>query len=159
MGPATRVEIFGPDVYSQNPVVVRTEGQGVSETGERLTKEIILHPEQIEALSSGGRLVYITGPPGTGKTVVLMLKGLQWLREKNDVHVVSMYIESVAVSKHIGKWLESRSGPGCKVHRHVYHLAIDGNAKAVDELAAFAKQGYLYVIVDEVDGRYYWLKW
>ena len=68
--------MFGPDVSSKQPVVVRTEGQGVCETGERLTKEIILHPEQIDALNCGARLVHITGPPGTGKTVVLMLKVL-----------------------------------------------------------------------------------
>ena len=153
MGPATRVEIFGPDVASKTPVIVRTEGQGISETGERLTKEIILHPEQIDALNSGGRLVYITGPPGTGKTVVLMLEGKQWLREKHDVHVVSMYSESVAASKYVGNWLESGSG-GSKVHRRVYLLAIDGNDEAVDELVAFAEHGHLYVIVDEVDGRY-----
>ncbi|KAL8622016.1 hypothetical protein ACOMHN_035544 [Nucella lapillus] len=42
--------------------------------------------------------VLVAGPPGTGKTTVLMCKGLQWLSEGKDVLVCSIHRDSVPTS-------------------------------------------------------------
>ena len=50
----------------------------------------------------------LAGPPGTGKTVVLLLKARQWLTEGHDVHVVSMLRESIAVAYYLYKALNQK---------------------------------------------------
>lgn len=138
-------------------VEVRTEGEAVSETGERIAR-LTLTPDQVELLCRAPPRVYITGPPGTGKTVVLVLMGLQWLREGHDVHVVSTWRESRAVSYLIEKQLNHTLAAGGrtegegegKVYRHDYDLVDkDTPVCAATELATHATNGSLYVIADE----------
>ncbi|XP_070188639.1 uncharacterized protein [Littorina saxatilis] len=151
-GPATTVEVFCPSAMSKASKVVRTEGEGVSETAARFM-EFVLHQEQIKVLNSGEHLVYLTGPPGTGKTVMLILQGEQWLKDGHDVHVVSMYDESLAASLFMIHSLRAKcQTKGHKVHLHEHQLGTEDIDEAVDKLAACAQDGHLYVIVDEVDG-------
>ncbi|XP_070178269.1 uncharacterized protein [Littorina saxatilis] len=132
--------------------VVRTEGEGVSETAACFM-EFVLHQGQIKVLNSGEHLVYLTGPPGTGKTVMLILQGEQWLKDGHDVHVVSMYDESLAASLFMIHSLRAKcQTKGHKVHLHEHQLGTEDIDEAVDKLAACAQDGHLYVIVDEVDG-------
>ena len=154
-GPATTVTVFCPEQSTKASGVVRSEGEGVSETGERFT-ELVLNKEQIDILNNSSLdCVYVSGPPGTGKTVVLLLKAEQWMREGRDVQVVSMYDESVAASHHLEHCLRNNPGNHAgRVHLHLFDLAKDGNVAAVKKLLAAASAGGLYVVVDEVDGRY-----
>ena len=62
------------------------------------------------------------GPPGTGKTVVLMLKAGQWLTEGHDVHVVSLYRESIAASCYIYEALSQKYSSG-QVGGYIFVIA------------------------------------
>ena len=59
-GPATTVEVFCPSALPRASKVVRSEGEGVSETAERYM-DLVLSPEQIQILESRENLVYLTG--------------------------------------------------------------------------------------------------
>ena len=63
-------------------------GQAVHETGKRFSTLILL-PQQRDVLASEERLVYLVGPPGSGKTLLLILKGVQWVREGRYVCVLT----------------------------------------------------------------------
>lgn len=93
-GPATTVDIFCITVPR---LELRTEGQAVSETGERVAR-LVLFPEQVELLNLSPLRVFLSGPPGTGKTIMLILQGLNCLQRDYDVRVVSMWPKSRAVS-------------------------------------------------------------
>lgn len=93
-GPATTVEVY---CVTAPRLQIKTEWEGVSETGERMARLVLL-PEEVELLNRSPRRVFLTGPPGTGKTVLLILQGLNWLQRGYDVHVVSSWSASRAVS-------------------------------------------------------------
>ena len=78
--------------------MVKTQGQAVAETGLILSTLTLL-PYQVELLGDNNLTrVHLWGPPGTGKTVVLVLKASGWLRERLDVDILSINSESRAVS-------------------------------------------------------------
>ncbi|XP_070206773.1 uncharacterized protein [Littorina saxatilis] len=86
VGPATTVDIH---CNTAPRVEVRTEGEAVSELGRRLA-HLVLTYQQLDILLRGPDVLWLSGPPGTGKTILLILKALQWLRDGNDVYVVSL---------------------------------------------------------------------
>jgi putative protein kinase ArgK-like GTPase of G3E family len=67
---------------------VRTLGQAVSEIARRFSA-LVLTREQLELLASETPLVFLTGPPGSGKTSLLVLKAVQWVKEGRFVCVLS----------------------------------------------------------------------
>lgn len=69
----------------------------MSEAGDRIAR-IVLVPEQIELLNASPPRVFIVGPPGTGKTVCLILQGLVWLKRGHDVHILSTWSKSLVAS-------------------------------------------------------------
>ncbi|KAK7094307.1 uncharacterized protein [Littorina saxatilis] len=62
VGPATTVSV---PCYNGARVEVRTAGQAVAELGRRLAL-LVLTLAQLDLLNRDPRLVYLTGPPGTG---------------------------------------------------------------------------------------------
>ncbi|XP_070196571.1 uncharacterized protein [Littorina saxatilis] len=86
VGPATTVNVH---CNAAPRVEVRTEGEAVSELGQRVAR-LILTLQQLDLLHLGPQHVWITGPPGTGKTLVLVLRGLWCLRHGHNVHIVSV---------------------------------------------------------------------
>ncbi|XP_070209679.1 uncharacterized protein [Littorina saxatilis] len=125
-GPATTVEVptvtaprkamAKPGKYTPARKVVRIEGEAVAETG-LIHSLLALYPDQVDLLSDNTlRCVHLRGPPGTGKTIVLVLKVIQWLHQGHDVHVVSATHESRAVSFLIERQLQcvlgSNPAPG-----------------------------------------------
>ncbi|KAK7095128.1 uncharacterized protein [Littorina saxatilis] len=160
-GPATTVKVFcpsAPRLATVHHSDVRTQGEGVSETGNRFTPvEIVLHPSQMETLNNMNKAyarVFLTGPPGTGKSLVLVLKGQEWLRQFKPVHVVSSRKENRAASYMIASQLkQSEPKSSHLVHLHVFNFPID-RARAFSCLTKEARQGTshckeLFVIVDE----------
>ncbi|KAL8614991.1 hypothetical protein ACOMHN_051852 [Nucella lapillus] len=94
VGPATTVRVH---CVTEPRVQLRTKSEAISEVGHRLTT-LSLYPQQLYLLQSGGLRVFLHGPPGTGKTTLLLLKALQWLREGQIVFVVSTLFQSLAAS-------------------------------------------------------------
>lgn len=152
-GPATTVEIF---CVTRPRVEIRTEGEGVSETGERMTL-IALYPEQMRLLSSQSARVFLTGPPGTGKSIVLVLKGLQWMSAGHDIHVVSTWYKSPPSSflieyqlqKNSAEWRSGAAEGLARVVRHQYDLEKDSVTNLVRSQAALVVGGQLHIIADE----------
>ena len=60
------------------------------------TCRLALYPRQMDLLHRSPPRVFLTGPPGTGKTVILVLQGAQWLQDGKIVNVVSTRNESRA---------------------------------------------------------------
>ncbi|XP_070209383.1 uncharacterized protein [Littorina saxatilis] len=156
VGPASTVNVqcnFSPRVE------VRTKGQLVAELGWRLA-HLILTLEQLDLMNRDPNLVCITGPPGTGKTIVLILQGLRWRLQGHDVHVVSTRPTSRAVSTLIQNQIKitatrnttsSLQQPGKVVLHHYDFMNCEGDVtKAVTELSAVKESdGSLHVILDE----------
>ena len=62
-------------------------------------KRFSLTAEQKEIINKEDPLVHVSGPPGTGKTTVLMCKGLKWLEDGNDVTVFGLHLSSLPTSR------------------------------------------------------------
>ncbi|XP_070201271.1 uncharacterized protein [Littorina saxatilis] len=154
VGPATTVSV---PCYNNVRVEVRTAGQAVAELGRRLAL-LVLTLQQLGLMNRDPPLVYITGAPGTGKTVVLVLQGLRWLRQGHDVHVLSTRYNTRAVSTSIKQQLEMSLSAGPtpsltpgSVSYHLYDIwATEGDVEqAVTDLLACVENGHLHVLIDE----------
>ncbi|KAK7497153.1 hypothetical protein BaRGS_00011683 [Batillaria attramentaria] len=86
---------------------VSTLHDAVVETG-RCLKNWVLSPQQVELQASKDPLVYLTGPQGTGKTVMLMLRALKWARAGRRVIFASIWRGSHAVTYSIHKQVQDR---------------------------------------------------
>ena len=140
---------------------MRTLGQAVAETGLRVSS-LVLYPYQIALLNNSSLpRLFLWGPPGTGKTVVLTLKATQWLKQGRDVHLVGVCHEGRAVVTLIeqqlsimtlGTALGTAPRATGKVHRHWFDFwGSPGEVTpAVEKLAAMSRGGLLFLIVDEV---------
>lgn len=64
----------------------RTVADCVHLTGLRYGRHI-LNEDQLEILDSKDQFVYLTGPPGSGKTLMLGLKGIYWAKKGDHVIV------------------------------------------------------------------------
>ncbi|KAK7094190.1 uncharacterized protein [Littorina saxatilis] len=158
VGPATACS-----VHCNTParVAVRTEGEAVSELGWRLAL-LVLTLQQIDLLNRNPPRVCILGPPGTGKTVVLVLQGLRWLLEGHDVQVVSARNVNWAIGRVITEQLRlslqmslsadqtPSTTPG-EVTYYQYDFRERGEdvEKALTELTACVKDGQLHLLMDE----------
>ncbi|XP_070203700.1 uncharacterized protein [Littorina saxatilis] len=154
VGPATTVSV---PCYNNVRVEVRTAGQAVAELGRRLAL-LVLTLQQLGLLNRDPPRVCITGAPGTGKTVVLVLQGVRWLREGHDVHVLSTWYETRAVSTSITQQLGMSLSAGPKpsltpgsvtYHTYDFYNREEDVEKAVTDLVACVKNGHLYVLLDE----------
>ncbi|XP_070183249.1 uncharacterized protein [Littorina saxatilis] len=161
VGPATTVSV---PCYNNVRVEVRTAGQAVAELGRRLAL-LVLTLQQLGLMNRDPPLVCITGAPGTGKTVVLVLQGVRWLRQGHDVHVLSTRYATRAVSTSIKQQLEMSLSAGptpsltpgsVSYHRYNFWDREADVEQAVTDLLACVKNGHLHVLIDEAsfDSRF-----
>nr|KAG5694948.1 hypothetical protein BaRGS_031231 [Batillaria attramentaria] len=151
-GPASIVRVHCPSQPRLLVSRMRTEGQAVSETHDRLTR-LALYPSQVDVLQQGGQLVYLTGPPGTGKTLMLVLEGMEWLRQNRHVHIASLWYKSRAASFHIYQQLKktARKLLGLWAARRVHiHLLDECDHDGLEMLENASRDKELWVIADEV---------
>ena len=158
VGPATKVRVHCP---IPPRVEVRTEGEAVSELGHRLAY-LVLTQQQLDLMSCEKKRVCITGPPGTGKTICLVLMGLRWLTDGNDVHVICTRTRTLAISHLIKYQLEAslRADPTAstaqgRVIFHSYDIYFNNNEaevnRAIGELVAACRGQALHVLMDELN--------
>ncbi|XP_076438251.1 uncharacterized protein LOC143277352 [Babylonia areolata] len=76
-GPATTIEV--PTVTPPRRVI-RTHAEAVAEAGLRWSA-LSLYPDQVDVLNRDDPIVYLCGPPGTGQTILLVLKAMEWLQK------------------------------------------------------------------------------
>ncbi|PVD18661.1 hypothetical protein C0Q70_21211 [Pomacea canaliculata] len=103
--------LCGP--YSKHPVEnrknarqeVRTVDDVVYLTGVRFGAAV-LGEDQLEVFKSDERFVYLAGPPGSGKTLILGLKAVHWAEE--GYHVIFLGVEGVAWGSLVSRTLFQR---------------------------------------------------
>ena len=139
---------------SKPRVEVRTTSQAVGETGRRMS-DMVLLPRQAALLAhpSLSRL-YLTGPMGSGKTLLLQLKGRQWVREGRRVVVINA--RTIARGRPIGHVLEEALQREAETHcsGSVERLDValdDFNIQDMhSDLAAIGAMDKLCFAVDEL---------
>ncbi|XP_025112489.1 uncharacterized protein LOC112575119 [Pomacea canaliculata] len=158
-GPATTVTV---PCTSTPRLSVKTLGQAVSHTGECYTAQIKLFPEQIDLLKTTFSRLFIAGPPGTGKSVVLLLMGIEWLRCGHHVYIVSSWKRSRAASIMLYHLLlqtvKTQQSAGVSPGQP-HLLQYDFNdtkevEKAVTDLSQEARERELFVLSDEAVHEY-----
>ena len=129
VGPATRVRVHATAPRLGHRPHVRTAGDGVAETGRRFDpSEVLLHPRQVEALNEdrGEKdLVHLTGPPGTGKSLVLGVKGRGWARGGRKVLVVSGRPDGDAAAFLLHQQLQASLGPAAAGLVRLHFLELE----------------------------------
>ena len=158
---------------------LRTEGHAAAETGLRVSS-LALYPDQVRVLNDpNSPCVYLHAPPGCGKTVMLVLKALQWLREGHHVHLMVLSESAFAVSTLMESQIRHTLGAAAPpdvgtLTRHVFGFAkpsadvINASPEEVSQAirtlksqrlcagvstlkAAHSQDGHVYVIIDEAD--------
>ncbi|KAK7096338.1 uncharacterized protein [Littorina saxatilis] len=165
-GPATTVTVpcsAVPRLGGNHCCDLRLPGEGVAETANRFAPaDIVLHPTQLDVLNNKlSPLVFVCGPPGTGKSLVLILKAIDWIQNKTEpVHVVSTREGNMAASHMIAHQLKEMAEQADLIHLHMYDLPMELN-KALRELSQSddqtEKKGTekeVFVIVDEACDDY-----
>ncbi|XP_070209738.1 uncharacterized protein [Littorina saxatilis] len=155
-GPATTVQVFCSVRPRLAMDLVRTEGEAASETGTRFS-QLMLTPQQVSVHHSNQPLIFLSGPPGVGKSVMLILKGVDLLRQGLHVDVVSSKTISLAATHSAVYQLQQTAGPAAAGRIHLHHFdLVHGVQQAVDDavrtlVEAANKRGSqgLYVIADE----------
>nr|KAG5690125.1 hypothetical protein BaRGS_003448 [Batillaria attramentaria] len=98
---------------------------------------------------------FICGPPGTGKTVVLMLMACAWLLRGRHVHIASTWSGSLAASLLITfELLQLYQVYRTRVHLHQFNLKeTEEMEPAVKTLLKAVDHEELFVICDEAFGQ------
>lgn len=112
-------------------VELRRPGQAVKYVSDEYSS-ITLTLEQVEMINSDVRLGFLTGPPGSGKTVVLAIKARSWIIQKQNF-VVNINMYRGACGRAIGKQtikiitMHKNKDRLKKLKAQCYELCIDVN--------------------------------
>ena len=79
-------------------------------------KRVVLTPAQRDILNLEDKMVCVSGPPGTGKSLVVMLRGRQWLQTGKDVIVLSSHFKALPTSRLIYNQLLDVSVSTCLLY-------------------------------------------
>ena len=126
--------------------------------------QLALYPDQVDVLNNPpSPCVFLFGPPGCGKTVLLVLKAVEWLIEGHNVQLVSVRPRTRAVSflieaqinMIVSNWKAAAQPHVGTLHRRslsIYEDAADALRQCAVEtlVAAQSHDKSLHIIVDEV---------
>nr|KAG5710044.1 hypothetical protein BaRGS_030120 [Batillaria attramentaria] len=139
-------------------------GEAVSELGRRLVL-LVLTPAQVDLLNRMPPNVCLSGPPGTGKTVVLVFKGLAGAREGHVVVVLCVRFHSIAASRlvHYQLVMTLKADPDPAVQQAAAEVRIlyydlftrpgdvDVALQTLQSLVPAEPGRQLHVLIDEAD--------
>lgn len=148
-----------------NPGVrIKTLKEAVAHVGYCYGDLNTLTPNQIELLERAPQRVFMAGPPGTGRSTVLLRMAKKWLTDNNNVHVLSTWDCSLAASYQLYYRLQETLNPkytDLNLSEKVKLVKTNFRAredmeKTLSDLAQVANSGPVYIIADEVgpDNRY-----
>lgn len=154
-GPASTVTV---SCINEPRVCIKTLDQAVATVGKCYTAHVTLFPEQIELLSRAPSKVFISGPPGTGKSTALLQMGTHWMQEGRQVCILSTWDRSLAATFRLRHLLEetrkqqctSLITEGCVIFIRKNFRKKQEVDETLTELVELACQGPLSVIADEV---------
>ncbi|XP_025113560.1 uncharacterized protein LOC112575762 isoform X2 [Pomacea canaliculata] len=129
----------------QSGILPKTLEDWVWMTGEVFNKPI-LQLQQWEILNTDSPRVFLSGPPASGKTRMLVLAGKRWMSEGHKVHVVSTGRKSRAASHVIYTELSMASkemSGSCEL----ITFEKEDTKERIDKLLKLAKT--MYIIADE----------
>lgn len=122
-----------------------------------------LLPEQCELLKRSPRRVFIVGPPGTGRSTILLRIAIKWFLDGNKVYVLSTWDCSLAATFRLRHLLhEDLKSQSTHLERENRIVVLKKNFRkkedvdtTLNELEDVARHGPLYIIADEVgpDGK------
>ena len=150
--PVTRSDV------SIHVMSMSTESQSVAEVGDRMSR-LCLYPDQLRILHTESPCVFLHAPPGCGKTVMLCLKAINWLKAGHNVHIIIVCHEGHAVSRLIEEQTKQALGtetPGCgTVTRLTFDLGWDPQGvqrrRVIRKLRDAQSHNRLHLIMDEVN--------
>ncbi|KAK7475631.1 hypothetical protein BaRGS_00033124, partial [Batillaria attramentaria] len=151
------------DVTENNPSDMITEHENIENETDNVADVredvLVLSPFQLQLLENLPQRVFVTGPPGTGKSSTLHLVGSRWLGQVKDIHILSTSETSRAMSFKLQHQLRlslknlslSSSGRSPQVYRHHFCFMEDEMDEAIDALEEVARDagGQLYLLIDE----------
>ncbi|KAK7478661.1 hypothetical protein BaRGS_00030124 [Batillaria attramentaria] len=151
------------DVTESNPSDMITEHENIENETDSVADVredvLVLNPFQLQLLENLPQRVFVTGPPGTGKSSTLHLVGSRWLGQVKDIHILSTSETSRAMSFKLQHQLRlsmrnlslGSSGRSPQVYRHHFRFMEDETDEAIDALVEVARDagGQLYVLIDE----------
>ncbi|BFZ25574.1 hypothetical protein BsWGS_28613 [Bradybaena similaris] len=108
--------------YAQPRIEVRNLNQAAWETGNRYT-QVVLSPQQVELLKHEDQYMYLWGPAGSGKTLLLSLKGRQWLRRDCNVAILNTRLGSRG--RTVGQVIETTINKTEGLKRKVMRIDLD----------------------------------
>ncbi|CAG5116000.1 unnamed protein product [Candidula unifasciata] len=108
--------------YAQPRIEVRNLNQAAWETGHRYT-QVVLSPQQVELLKHEDQYMYLWGPAGSGKTLLLSLKGRQWLRRDWNVAIVNTRLGSRG--RTVGQVIETTINKTEGLRKKVMRIDLD----------------------------------
>lgn len=139
---------------------MRTEAEGVSLVGE-IMASFVLTQQQLDLVlrEPEPTKLFLNGPPGSGKTVVLVLKATCWLNKGHDVHIVNTRPDALAASYLLKHMVQRNITEGDKIGR-IHHDVYDFVNKDNDHSSlmeamktAASKCERLFIVCDDVWAR------
>lgn len=140
---------------------MKTLGNVVVHVGHWYADLKTLLPEQCELLKEAPRRIFMAGPPGTGRSTILLRIAIKWFFDGNKVYVLSTWDCSRAATFRLRHLLhEDLKSTHLDRENHIVVLKKNFRQKedvdiTLNELADVVRHGPLYIIADEVgpDGK------
>ncbi|XP_059141655.1 uncharacterized protein LOC131929453 [Physella acuta] len=130
---------------------VRDLNDAAWETGNRYT-QVILSRDQVNILNQEHKYFYLWGPAGSGKTLLLSLKGRQWLRK--DYQVIILNTRLGSKGRTVGHVMESQINKTQGLSKTAVRVDIDlvdDTKTLIDELKQYqATNSTVRFLIDEV---------